>query len=220
MILVTFALTYEGQIFEKAVKGNPDIRILYTGVGSDRAKKAIDDFLTNNRPSHILASGFAGGVKPDIRRGDLIVDFPDSVTSGPGIIDKLEDSGFSVQKGLILTVDVVVDSNEERLGLGEQRGALAVDMESSAIRESAAAYQIPVLGLRIVTDSIQEPLPVPPEVLLDAAMGKTSIGRLMLHLLMNPGKIGSMIRFAQDCDQCRRQLALASEVAVSLLAAR
>ena len=200
MILVTFALEYEGRAFEKTLsgKGDANVQVLYTGVGLERAETAVSDFLkTNAHPKLIVASGFGGGISPEVERGHIIVDGPEDL---PGqVIEKLKDR--ALMKGVICSVTEVLETSEDRSALWQKTGALAVDMESAAIRRSAEPWKIPVLVLRFITDAVNDPLPVPANILFDSTSERVRVLALLGYLASHPAKIAPFIRFARHCSR-------------------
>jgi 4-hydroxy-3-methylbut-2-en-1-yl diphosphate reductase len=98
-----------------------------------------------------LVAGLAGGLAPSVRPGDLVV-APDP--SAPMLAGELRRLGLTVHIGDIHTSDHVVTGTERsRLA---STGALAVDMETAALR--AAAGDRPFAAVRVVTDAVGAPL--------------------------------------------------------------
>src|SRR5437762_3379295 len=92
-ILVCFALKEEVAPFRKMAAGRPDISILVVGIGRKNAEKAVRKFLDSSssrgneaqiekqsespdivsyRPDLVLTCGFAGGLNPNLKLGDVV----------------------------------------------------------------------------------------------------------------------------------------------------
>src|SRR5262249_2609217 len=131
------------------------------GAGRPAAARAAEVLLGRGaRP--LIAAGFGGALSPDLRPGDLLL--ANAVIepsgrgwpTGPGLLGRAADGtaragsppsaapgrrhapAGQVRVGLLLTVDRVVGTAEEKRRLREETGALAVDMESAAVMECAA----------------------------------------------------------------------------------
>src|SRR5271169_2155620 len=70
--LICFALKEEAAPFRKIAAGKTGITILLTGVGRQNAEKSLREFLATNSPKLALTCGFAGGLNPDLKLGDVV----------------------------------------------------------------------------------------------------------------------------------------------------
>ena len=107
----------------------------------------------------------------------------------------------------MLTVPALIDSSEERERIARESGASAVDMETEFIARACAVHGIPLLALRVITDTPQEPLPGPPSVLFDIQQQQTHIAALAKFFLLNPSRLANLIRFASRIAGARTTLA-------------
>jgi hypothetical protein len=64
-----------------------------------------------------------------------------------------------------------------------------------------------MLSLRVVSDDLQHPLPVPPPVLFNVARQKTDFVRLIGYLLVRPAAIPRLMRFSRQIQHARNNLA-------------
>ncbi len=118
------------------------------------------------------------------------------------------DGGLFV--GKLATVPGIVDSKSERERWAAESGAAAVDMETEFIAAACAAHRVPMLSLRVISDTASEPFPAPPEVLFDLEKQKTNFGRLALYLVTHP-------RAAVRLNAFRQRIALARQSLTSAL---
>ena len=74
--LVCFALKEEAAPFRKMAAGTAAAAtaasILITGIGRRNAEKSVREFLATNSPELVLTCGFAGGLNPDLKLGEVI----------------------------------------------------------------------------------------------------------------------------------------------------
>jgi hypothetical protein len=101
----------------------------------------------------------------------------------------------------------LIDSSEERNNVARASGAVAVDMETEFIARACAARGVPLLSLRVITDTPRKPLPAPPNVLFDIAKQRTSLVKLTAFLLTHPNRVPSLIQFARRIARARTALA-------------
>src|ERR1051325_11056879 len=68
--LVCFAVKEESKFF----KPPPDVRVLITGMGRNNAFHKLEDYMARATPTGVLSCGFAGGLNPALKVGDIIYD--------------------------------------------------------------------------------------------------------------------------------------------------
>jgi hypothetical protein len=51
--------------------------ILITGIGRQNAEKSVREFLATHSPELVLTCGFAGGLNPDLKPGDVVFELTD-----------------------------------------------------------------------------------------------------------------------------------------------
>ena len=168
MIAITFALRAESAEFAAQLRKEKiedrQIMIWHTGVGQKHCQLRINEFLEAERPDFLISSGFAGGVREDLQVGDLILanNFSDRQ-----LLAKAQQifTGCKVQAVKIFTSTTIINSIVDRNEIARANNAAAVDMETSVIASACATHGVPMLSLRVVTDSLEEPFPAPPTVL-------------------------------------------------------
>ena len=82
-------------------------------------------------------------------------------------------SRLPIHEADLLTVRALIDSSDERNEIARTSGAAAVDMETEFIARACAEHGIPLLSLRVITDTPREPFPAPPNVLFDIEQQRT-----------------------------------------------
>jgi nucleoside phosphorylase len=76
-LLICFALKEEAALFRKTAVGRTGVSILLTGIGRKNAEKSAREFLATHSPELVLTCGFAGGLNPDLKPGDVVFDLSD-----------------------------------------------------------------------------------------------------------------------------------------------
>ncbi len=180
---------------------NQSIAILHTGVGRKSCEK-IDSFLRSERPRCLISSGFAGSAREDFQVGDLILagNFSDRQLLSEALRIL---AATNVRTAKLFTSATIVDSIDDRKELARKNGADAVDMETEVIAQACAVREIPMLSLRVISDSFREPFPVTPSILFDLERQRTNAAKLSLYLIKHPAAIFDLVRFARQITQAR-----------------
>lgn len=186
------------------IHGRP-VALFHTGVGEKSCRTHIESFLRQQQLKYLISAGFAGGLDQELQIGDLLLaeNFSSPELLGSEHLD-FADTGLFV--GKLATVPAVIDSKSERDRWAAESGAAAVDMETEFISAACAAHQVPMLSLRVISDTASEPFPAPPGVLFDLEKQKTNFGRLALYLATHPGALMRLNAFRQRVALARQSL--------------
>jgi nucleoside phosphorylase len=189
------------------IHGRP-VAVVHTGVGEKRCRVHIENFLRQQQFKYLISAGFAGALEQELQIGNLLLS---ENFSSPELLSSphldFADAGIFV--GKLATVPGIIDSKSERDRWAAESGAAAVDMETEFIAAACAAHRVPILSLRVMSDTPSEPFPVPPNVLFDLKKQKTNFGRLALYLVTHPGALMRLNAFRQRVALARRSLASA-----------
>ena len=164
----------------------------------------IDIFLREQRPELLISSGFAGGARSDQSVGDLILaeNFSDGALLG--LAQRI--LGARAQTARVFTSGSIVDSIAERNQIAQANAAAAIDMETEVIAQACAARGIPLLSLRVISDTPRQPFPAPPHILFDIERQRTNGAKLAAYVLLHPTRIPRLIRFANQIARAREVL--------------
>ncbi len=229
MIAVTFALPAESSEFLRRlgnksraerngisiVRGTIDhrsIEVIHTGVGENICRERIGKFLENQQFDFLISAGFAGSLNHELQVNDLLV-AKNFLTLDPKHAQS-SLSNVSIHAANMLTVPALIDSCEERERIAAESGASAVDMETEFIARACAAHGIPLLALRVITDTPTQPFPAPPSVLFDIQRQRTHIAVLAKFFLAHPRRMPGLIQFARRISRARKILARALNAVV------
>ena len=217
-IAVTFALPAESSEFLRRVRDksarerngvrtiqgkidNRSIEVLHTGVGENLCRQRIGVLLENQQFDFLISAGFAGSLNNELQVNDLLIAKNFSTVDLKDVQSSL--SNMSITAVNMLTVPAVIDSSEERERIARKSEAAAVDMETEFIARACAVRAIPLLSLRVITDTPQEPLPAPPSVLFDARRQRTHIAAFAKFFLGHPTRIVGLVQFARRIARAR-----------------
>jgi len=188
------------------ISGRPVV-LVQTGIGVSAARGAADWIIRSDRPSMILAIGFAGGVRDGLRTGDLIL--AEEVLEPPApagqtrlwegdaellaLAGSLSLEGLRVTRGRLATVREVIATGAGKRAFGDSHGVSAVEMESSGIARAANVHDTPVLYVRTILDEVDFDIP------LDFSRYRTAGGRLRYFrilgaLLLRPRAILKVLK--------------------------
>jgi nucleoside phosphorylase len=233
-ILVTFALENEfapwrrlrnfrpvkwgtGKVFSAEI-GNAEVGVLLTGVGPRQAVSRASQVIGAETDSINLcvSSGLAGALRPEYRIGQVLgarkvySDEPgadvktNTLESSNALLSFAEECGATIADRFHTTQWVVAKVGEKKL-LSVK--ADAVEMESFEILRESAAFGIPAIAVRAVSDRSDENLPLEnmEEILTDEGM--LSIPRIIGQIAMNPQLLPGLMRLGQQSKAASEALA-------------
>jgi len=224
MIAITFALPAESSEFLRRLGnksranrngvsivrgtiGHRSLEVIHTGVGEKVCGERLRKFLDNQKFELLISAGFAGSLNLELRVNNLLVAKNFSTVDLKHVQSSL--SNVSIHATNMLTVPELIDSSEERERIARESGAAAVDMETEFIARACAKQGIPLLSLRVITDTPTQPFPAPPNVLFDIQQQRTHIGLLAKFFLAHPTRVPGLVQFARRIARARKILASA-----------
>ncbi len=232
MIAVTFALPAESSEFlrrlrdrtgaerngVRIVRGKMDdrmIEVLHTGVGEKVCRQRLAKFLQDQQFDLLISGGFAGALNDQLQVGDLLLakNFSTIALNNR----RKSFSSLPIHEVDLLTVSALIDSSEKRLEIARASGAAAVDMETEFIARACAEHRTPLLSLRVISDTPDEPFPAPTKVLFDIEQQRTRFLTLATFFLARPNRVPQLIQFARRIVRVRKILTGALVAVVSEL---
>jgi adenosylhomocysteine nucleosidase len=220
-VLICFALKEEAAPFRKIAAGKTGITILLTGIGRQNAEKSLREFLAGGAsvpasrtwpveacsrlagtlapPDLVLTCGFAGGLNPDLKLGDVIFE-----TSDETLRAKLLGAGAKPLK--IFCADRIATTVAEKKKLRAATGTDAVEMESAAIHAVCRERGIPCATVRVISDTASEDLPLDFNALTKPDKN-LDFRKLFFAIAKSPGKIGALMQLQKKTKFAAGQLA-------------
>jgi len=161
--------------------GNDRFAVIITGMGTRNAEAKAEGALgapgtggsqpVAEKPDAVLVIGLCGGLTEGLCE-QRIVAYTECLSTSPnkapplqcspvltdGIIRRLQHAGITVDRVAGITSPRIATTKADRLALAKS-GAAAVDMESYPIVSAAAQAGVPVVVLRVVSDSLDTEMP-------------------------------------------------------------
>jgi adenosylhomocysteine nucleosidase len=160
--------------------------------------------------SGVISIGLAGALSPHLKVGDVII--ADQIITGAESWDchegwrvRLMSRLADAHQGQLFGSDVIIEHPETKSGLHTTTGALAVDMESQVAARFAAARNVPLAGLRVISDDASHVLP-PAALVAMKPDGGIAIGRVLGSLLRRPLQVPALIRTARASNKAFAEL--------------
>jgi 4-hydroxy-3-methylbut-2-enyl diphosphate reductase len=177
-LLVLTPLTVEAI----AIGSPPRVRVVKTGMGPKRARKAAAR-LERDAAQSVAVVGFSGALDDDLKAGDVVVATeivaPDGTRTPCAppkrLTDALAAEGVRVVLGPIACTDHVVRGDERR-ALREETGAVCVEMESAWLKPLADKRTFVVA--RAVVDTPSRELHKPWHTVQGAMLAARSLRRI------------------------------------------
>ena len=214
---------------EGTLAGQP-VALLALGIGKECARIAAEMTIKCYRPDLIISAGFGGGLQDNVNDGDIVI--------GTEVLDLAQDQGSQVRWrsthqlashdelntaelglrvhfGRILTADEMVLRSAIKNHLGKATGALAVDMETSAVATVCAAHGTDLLSVRSITDNNREDLPR--EFNDFFIIGQLQPGRIISSCARRPRLVLALARLGYRARTAGENLARFLEFAVPRL---
>jgi adenosylhomocysteine nucleosidase len=189
------------------------IALVESGPGRQRAARATHALLDAHRPPRIISAGFAGGLDPALRRGELvlaegIVDCHGRVEPMPiATTAPVAPPALPYHVGRLLAVDRVIRLPAEKQELGVKHQALACDMESLAVAEVCRERGVPCTAVRVISDAADEELPADIEKLLAQATTAARWGAAFASIFRRPSVVLDLLRLQRRAVEASDRLA-------------
>jgi nucleoside phosphorylase len=182
---------------------------LETGLGADRAAKAIRWVLDNFEPRLVVVAGFAGALSSTLKVGDVLLA---SEVVEPGEDELHWHTAVPAELGdlpvgRLVTVKQLVATTGEKQSLAGQTDAVMVDMESAAIAEACQEWNVPCAVVRVISDTAATALS--PRLVKLLSGGRASPWRVLATVLRSPPSIIELWRLARDTRLAARRLSAA-----------
>ena len=234
MVAITFALPAESAEFLRClrdksradrngirtIRGKIDdraVEVLHTGVGENVCRQRMAKFLSatgrirrgehDQHFDYLISAGFAGALNDRLQVGDLLI--AKNFSTLWSAENRSSLSSLPIHIADLLTVPALINSGEDRNKLALTSGAMAVDMETEFIARACTVHGLPLLSLRVVSDTPKELFPGPTDVLFDVERQQTQMLKLATYFFAHPHRVPRLLQFARRIVRARRILASA-----------
>ncbi|MCC7084892.1 MAG: hypothetical protein IT427_07785 [Pirellulales bacterium] len=198
--------------------------VVHSDIGRDNAAQATEMLIAGHKPKWIISAGLAGGLQPQLKRGDMVM--ADAILDETGqrlaidlnIPPEQRAATPGLHVGPLLTVDQVVFNADKKRALGQQHAAIAVDMETFAVAEACRREKKRFLSVRVICDTVDEELPAEVERLVKKKGTARKIGAAAGSILRRPSTVKDLWHFRDTALQCAERLAKFLEGVIEQLA--
>ena len=173
--------------------------VLCGGIGYEAGKRAAEAMLAFAQPKLLVATGLAGGLKPQYRLGQTMQ--PKSIINATTGRQFETTSG----QGTVVSSAMIADVDEKRRLAAEFPQADIVDMEGAAIAEVAARHGIPLLAAKAISDEFDFELP--PLNPFVASDGRFRVARFTLYAAFRPHWWPTILALKRHSDRAAEALA-------------
>jgi adenosylhomocysteine nucleosidase len=165
--------------------------------------------------THLLSFGLAGGIDPDLSPGTLLL--PRAILTEAGECFAV-DAGWHAYLQLpqpdaetapILGIDRAIATIAEKAELRRSSGAVAIDMESHVLAETAMRAGRPFVVIRAICDAADAALP-PAALVGVTAAGGTDLPAVLGSLLRRPGQLAALLALGRSAARAERALSACS----------
>ncbi|HJX80612.1 MAG TPA: hypothetical protein VJ248_01115, partial [Candidatus Udaeobacter sp.] len=218
MIAITFALPAESAEFLRrlrdksradrdgirTIRGKIDdraVEVLHTGVGKNVCRQRMAKFLSatgrirrgehDQHFDYLISAGFAGALNDRLQVGDLLI--AKNFSTLWSAENRSSLSSLPIHIADLLTVPALINSGEDRNKLALTSGAVAVDMETEFIARACTVHGVPLLSLRVVSDTPKELFPAPTDVLFDIERQQTQMLKLATYFFAHPHRVPRLL---------------------------
>jgi len=202
---------------------NRETLLVQTGMGKERADNAARFALEHYPVNAIISLGFAGGLVPELKIGDVVL--CSALLCAPGTEPKEEKPEPLVPDDNLLSLAsqgagdratrfclgsgvtvLTLDSNRQKMReLSETFQAHIVDMESYWIARIAAAWQIPFIAIRSISDNMQSS--VEPFDQIMAPDGRLLLRKAVFCFISHPQYLANVFILYRHTRLAKRNLA-------------
>jgi adenosylhomocysteine nucleosidase len=203
MIAIAFALEFESVCFRARHDPRLRVGVWLLGAMGAGAATGLRRRLDTSVPALLISAGFAGGLQPGLKAGDLVLG---ENHSDPQIVSKLSlDDRWHV--GGVSTAQAILERAEDKRRLGLETGCLAGDLETEQLAEICAERGLPMLSVRCISDALEDDLPVPADVLLNPQTGRPDPLMLFRYLISHPASVTGFNKLLKNSRMAQVQLA-------------
>ena len=200
---------------EVGYAGGVEVHLINTGIGPAAAAAAAHAVLSEVTLDVVVSTGYAGALGfagiGDVILGTNVFDWRKEQCQAvfwtdPALLAIAREAAGEAKlvwsEGPVATVTRVLCRADEKRALAVASGAIAVDMESAAIAQAAAAVGVPFLLVRAVSDRVGDDLP------MDFNLWLTPGGRVraFIQSVRQPSVLRALFRMKRQVEQGSQNL--------------
>lgn len=193
---------------EQRPLGGLGVEVVAGGGDSIRLEGALEQLAAS--VDGIISIGIAGGLSPDMWRGQwavatAILDEDELLATDAAWTKRLLERLPDATVGRLLGVDTIVAEATRKAELYKATSAIAVDMELHIAARVARRHNLPFVAARVISDAAHRTLPPAARVGMRAD-GTVDLPAVLRSLLKNPGQLPALIRTGIEAERSFRAL--------------
>jgi adenosylhomocysteine nucleosidase len=211
--------------------GGHEFLVVKSGMGLNNAARAAELLIHSERLDLLISTGFCGGIFQDLLIGDVVVaeqlgmvdergfaDVPIHLSGvGKTFVARQAVENKRIVGGTFVCTAVIMSKKRVREILPEQYANPVMEMESGAVALIAAENNIPLLAIRVVSDTATEELGFSLDEFCDSKMRRILPYKVLLTILKNPRLIPHIIRLYRSSRTAAESLSAAFTRLLALL---
>jgi len=188
---IIVATDREAEIIKGIVKTD---RLIVSGIGAKGVKKAVNWAETRGL-KHIVSFGTAGGLSPELKKGDVvipkkIVGYKEKAVTvdlewHKRVLSLLKKAPFSLSTEALLSVESVVAEPVRKKRLYIETGCVSLDMESYPIACACLEKKMHFLCIRAIADTYAMKIPDWLHLCINSS-GQFLLDKFIKELLKHP----------------------------------
>ncbi|NOQ76912.1 MAG: phosphorylase [Methylococcaceae bacterium] len=196
---------------------NENTVVCCSGAGPTNAAIA-SQLLIDKGAKRLVSWGCAAALSSDLKPGDLVL--PQQLQSeskqllsidSPWLIQVSKQlSTLQPNNGLLAESAVIVAESTAKKAINLQSNAIALDMESIAIAQTARQHDLPVIVIRCIADPVDMSLPKAVSYALNE-QGDVVLPNLLWFLLTHPTELPGLIKLGLHFNAAKNKLKLVAK---------
>ena len=194
-----------------------NILVCCSGAGPANARRASQQ-LIDKGSKKLISWGCAAALSPDLKPGDLML--PEnlltenlnqiSISTEWLVKSKQHLHNLAPHTGPLIESSRIVAETESKKHIYQQSAAIALDMESIAVAQTANQHNIPSLVIRCIADPVDMSLPKAISYSMNSE-GEVQLSKLLGFLLTHPGELLGLIKLGLHFNRAKNKLKLVAK---------
>jgi len=196
---------------------NDNTLVACSGAGPQNAAKA-SELLIKKGAKRLISWGCAAALSDCLISGDLVL--PTHLQAENKKLISIKSpwhkhvkeqlTALKINTGLLTESSAIVTQSSAKRLINKQSNAIALDMESIAVAQTAKQHDLPVLVIRSIADPVWMSLPKAVSYSLDN-QGEAVLNKLLWFLLTHPTELPGLIKLGIHFNAAKNKLKLVAK---------
>jgi len=188
-----------------------------SGAGPINAAKA-SKILIDKGANRLVSWGCAAALDPTLMPGDLVLpqklqsESEESIYLDSAWLNNTTEqlSELKPKTGTLIESSVLIAESLDKKIIHQKSNAIALDMESIAIAQTARQYNLPSMVIRCIADPVEMSLPKAVSYALNE-QGDVVLPKLLWFLLTHPSELPGLIKLGLHFNAAKNKLKLVAK---------